>query len=261
MLNPWMLIGLAGLAVPVILHLIQRQKLQPHLLATLRFLDPGYAANAFKPVPRDLLQLLLRLLLLTLFVLLMARLLLPAPTTGPRALVVILDQSMSMQRNQPDGRTLFEACRGQLLDLIGGMRRDDRLSLMLVGDTLAAETGFLADPQRLRQAAEGFAPGEAGGSALLPAITRAVRQLSGRREVNSAVIVFTDRQAVNFSRARDADELRAALARGRVQVVLVGEAVLGADNLAIEEAAFTPAQVHLGAGGRLTATEIGRAHV
>ena len=74
MLYPLMLAGLRGLSVPIIIHLIHRQRLKPQLLATSQFLDQQDLANAFAPVPRDLLQLLLRLLLLALFVLLMSRL-------------------------------------------------------------------------------------------------------------------------------------------------------------------------------------------
>ena len=86
MLYPLMLLGLLGLAVPVIIRLIQRQRLKPQVLATLRFLEQLDVANAFAPVPRDLLQLLLRLLLLLLFVLLMARLALSGREAGPRDL-------------------------------------------------------------------------------------------------------------------------------------------------------------------------------
>src|SRR5207245_1158470 len=70
MLHPWMLLGLIGLSVPIIIHLIQRQRLRTQPLATLQFLDIEDAANAFAPVPRDWLQLLLRLTLLGLFILL-----------------------------------------------------------------------------------------------------------------------------------------------------------------------------------------------
>ena len=59
MLNPLMLLGLLGLGVPVVIHLIHRQRLRPQWLATLRFLDREDVANAFAPVPRDLLQLVL----------------------------------------------------------------------------------------------------------------------------------------------------------------------------------------------------------
>src|SRR5262249_51176827 len=118
MLQPLMLLGLIGLSVPIIIHLIQRQRLKPQVLATLQFLEPQDAANAFAPVPRDLLQLLLRLALLGLFVVLMARLLIGSEQVGPRRLAVILDQSMSMQRKVATNQTLFDKHKAQILELI-----------------------------------------------------------------------------------------------------------------------------------------------
>src|SRR5439155_23776003 len=108
MLYPLMTLGLIGLAVPVILHLIQKQRLRPQLLATMQFLDPQDAANAFAPVPRDKLQLLLRLALLGLFVLLMARLLVGGEDVGPRTLAVVLDGSLAAQRKAEGEQSLFE---------------------------------------------------------------------------------------------------------------------------------------------------------
>src|SRR5262245_17066466 len=122
MLNPLMLLGLLGLSVPLIIHLIQRQRLKPQPLATLKFLDREDLANAFAPVPRDVLQLLLRLALLALFVLLMARWAVRSSDVGPKTMAVILDQSLSMQQGasgEGGASTLsvFERCRKQLLSL------------------------------------------------------------------------------------------------------------------------------------------------
>ena len=88
MLYPWMLAALAGLGIPVVIHLIQRQRLKPEPLSTLAFLDQEDIANAFAPTPRDVLQLLLRLAVLALFVLLMTRLVIPSSEAGPRTMAI-----------------------------------------------------------------------------------------------------------------------------------------------------------------------------
>ena len=118
MLNPLMLLGLAALGIPVLIHLINRRRMKPRQFATLDFLDQQDVANAFAPVPRDLLQLLLRLPLLTLFILLMVRMTGSSPTVGPRAMAIVLDNSMSMKRLTPDGRRLVDVHRERILDLI-----------------------------------------------------------------------------------------------------------------------------------------------
>ncbi len=264
MLNPLMLLGLLGLAVPVVIHLIQRQRLRPQPLATLRFLDREDTANAFAPVPKDVLQLLLRLLLLLLFVLLMARLVGCAGAPGPRTVTVLLDQSLGMQQLGPEGRSLFESSRQRILELIDQMRPEDRLNLLLVGDRTVVETGFLGDREALRAAALAAAVGDGGALGLLPAMRSAVNQLRSRRDVNAAVLVFSSHRRapyqsalVEASQPASPDnrtlEFRHRLERGRVQLVFVDPGPPPADNLAIEAAVFTPPDVHLGGSARLTA--------
>lgn len=263
MLHPLMLLGLLGLGVPIIIHLIQRQRLQPQVLATLQFLDPEDAANAFAPVPRDLLQLLLRLMLLALFVLLMGRLVAGSSEVGPRTMTVILDQSLSMQRRTPAGESLFDKHKAQVLELIDGMGPDDRMSLVLAGDRVLVETAFLQDKQELREIAEGFQVSDSGAQAVTPAIHRAVRQLASRHELNTCVLIFSDHQMSSYQ--HDLDELRLAAGKnqalefrneldaGRVKLLLVDENVEVGTNLAVEQARFNPGKVYVGSNSRLTA--------
>jgi hypothetical protein len=258
-----MLLGLVGLAIPVILHLIQKQRLKPQVLATMHFLDPQDAANAFAPVPRDRLQLLLRLLLLGLFVLLMTRQFSGSSEVGPRSMVVVLDQSLSMQRRHSEKQNLFDRNREQVLQLIDGMGPEDKIALILVGDRVTLETGFHRDKEELRRIASQFEVSDGGGLALAPAIRRAVGLLSGRREVNGCVLVFSDHQLAGYQPALDevrqegsssvARAFRSALDDGRVRLFLVDERPPVGTNLSIERASFSPSSVHVGAGARLTA--------
>jgi len=263
MLHPWMLLGLAGLAVPVILHLIQRQRLRPQMLATLQFLDVEDAANAFAPVPRDWLQLLLRLLLIGLLVLLMARLAVFGDRPGPRTMAVVLDQSASMQQKAGEEETLFDRYKAQILELIDGLEPDDRMAMVLVGDRVVHETGYLQDKDELRRIAASFDPSESGAQALVPAVRSAVRQLSVRRDVNSYVLVFSDHQRAHFQPYLEEADREAAdnptltfrdqLSSNGVQVILVDDGPSSGDNLAIEQARFHPEQVYLGGSSRVTA--------
>ena len=262
MLHPWMLLGLAGLAVPVILHLIQRQRLRPQLLATLEFLDVEDAANAFAPVPRDWLQLLLRLLLLTLFILLMARMAIQDARPGPRTMAVVLDQSLSMQRKVDARESLFDRCRTKILALIDEMGPEDRMALVLAGDRVAVETGYLQDREALRRTAAAFEVSDGGGRALVTKLRSVVRELAGRRDANASVLVFSDHQASHFQpyleEARGGDEnptraFRDYLDRGQVKLVLVDCAGPETENLALEKVRFMPEQVYLGGSSRVTA--------
>ncbi len=263
MLYPLMLAGLVGLSVPVIIHLIQRQRLKPQLLATSQFLDEHDLANAFAPVPRDLLQLLLRLLLLTLFVLLMSRLVLNGSGVGPRTMAVVLDQSMSMQQKTGEKGNLFDTAKRQILDLIDSLAPEDRLALVLVGDRVTVETGYLQDKSELRRVAERFDVSDSGAAALLPAVRDAADQLRSRREENACVLVFSDHQRLNYlpigqhdSSAADDPALAGladALTASGVRVLLVDDTPPAEVNLTIEQARFNPQRVQVGASSRLTA--------
>ncbi len=262
MLYPLMMLGLLGLAVPIILHLIQKQRLRPQLLATMYFLDPQDAANAFAPVPRDKLQLLLRLLLLGLFVLLMSRLFAGGAEVGPRSIVVVLDQSLSMQRRAGE-QSLFDKHKEQVLQLIDGLGPEDKLALILAGDRINVETGLLRDKEELHAIATQFEVSDGGGLALGLAIRRAAGLLAGRREVNACVLVFSDHQLASYKPALDevrqdgrgnvARNFRDGLADSRTRLFLVDDQQPGGNNLSIERASFSPSAVHVGASSRLTA--------
>ena len=254
MLNPLMLIGLLGLSVPIVIHLIHKQKLQPRLLATIRFLDPSDAPNAFAPVPRDILQLLLRLLLLALFIVVMVRFTLPGAATGTRALTVILDQSMSMQRLTPSGKTLFEQQKAEIGSLIDGMNAGDQFSLMLVGDTISAETGFLRDKAKLKDALAKFTVTDGVGRALVPALKGALQQLQTRSELNTCVLVFSDHQKSTYEARLGENEFARIIERGRVRLFLVCPPLDAKPNVAIEAAGFSPEAIYLGTSSKLSAT-------
>jgi hypothetical protein len=157
-----MLLGVLGLGVPVVIHLIQKQRLKPQPLATIQFLDKEDVANAFAPAPRDLLQLLLRLLLMLLAVLLLTRLTLVSSTPGPRTMVIVLDQSMSMQQLADGKRSLFDVMKAQATTLLQGMNDGDRASLVLVGDRMTT-TPFIDDRDELLRLLDEVSVGDTGG--------------------------------------------------------------------------------------------------
>jgi hypothetical protein len=250
MLHPAMLLGLLGLSVPVIIHLIQRQRLRSQPLSTLEFLDREDLANAFAPVPRDLLQLLLRLLLLSLFVMLMARLYWSGSEPGPRTLAIVLDQSMSMRQHVSETESLFDKSKRQVLELVASLREGDRVSLTLVGDDITRTTGFLSDRERLRAEVEACEVSDSGSTGLASAIRSAIDQLRARRSVNSCVVVFSDRQRDAF--AADLREQAAPPRLGHVKLLWIDAPESEQPNLSIERAAFTPTQAFVGGSSRLT---------
>lgn len=254
MLNPWMLLGLLGLSVPVILHWIQRQQMKPEFLTTLRFLDKEDVANAFSRTPRDLLQLLLRLLLLTAFVMLMTRFTWTTAEVGPRTMALILDDSMSMQRTLPDGRSLFDVHKAQIAELVAGMRDEDRFAFLLVGDEVFTDTGLTGDRAALEAAVAGAQPSDGGGRSLLPAIRGSLEELQGTKAANTAVVVFSDQQRTHFLREEGARAIGDLVGRGRSQLCFVSEPLEPQPNVGVEEAEFHPGRAFMGTSSKVTAT-------
>lgn len=249
-----MLWGLVGLSIPIAIHLIRRQKMRPRFLATLRFLDWTDEANVFAPSPRDVVQLLFRLLLLTAFILLMARFTQRTDEPGPRAMTIILDNSLSMQRQEPGGASLFETVRRQARALVDGMRDADAAAVLLVGDRIFSDTGLTRDRAALRTAVDGAWAGSGGSRSLIPAIRRAVADLQGEPALDRVVVVFSDWRRDTLAGAAVPEDLRRLLASGRVRLFLVGDPLPKADNIAVERVACRPSAVHIGSGGKVTAT-------
>ena len=252
MLNPLMLLGLAALGIPVLIHLINRRRMKPRPLATLEFLDQQDVANAFAPVPRDLLQLLLRLLLLTLFILLMARMTGSSTTVGPRAVAIVLDNSMSMKRLTPDGRSLADVHRERILSLVRGMKQGDYFSFTLVGDQVFDSTGFTSDRARLEQAVTNAWVSDGGARSLCATLEDSLRELRSRRVPNTALIVFSDQQVQNYRSQFASPSLAPLLQGSRIKTVFVMDPVTNAPNLELQGAEFYPEQNYMGAGGKVT---------
>jgi hypothetical protein len=122
-LSPMVLLGLAALAVPIIIHLILRRKPRHMMFPAFRFLQQRRKTNLRKLQLRHLLLLALRLLLFAVFAAALARPLLrggPAELAGNSdlGLVFIIDSSSSMNYVH-DGKSRLDLAReiaGALID-------------------------------------------------------------------------------------------------------------------------------------------------
>ncbi len=100
-LQPWFLVAMGALAVPLILHLMQRQIPRRIIFPSIRFILKGRDAEHGKRGLRDILTMLARMLILALIVLLFAR---PglwhtpggSKSDGSAEIVVFVDYSASM---------------------------------------------------------------------------------------------------------------------------------------------------------------------
>jgi len=82
-LNPWLLAGLAGVAIPILIHLVRRQAAKPIDWGAMRFLFDTVAVRRRKMEWEDLLLMAARCLLLALLALALARPFVPPDSTVP----------------------------------------------------------------------------------------------------------------------------------------------------------------------------------
>jgi len=187
-LTPLYLLALAGLAVPIILHLRRRPPKDIKDFPSLMFLKPSPEEKRTKRKLDDWLLLLLRCLALALLALAFAR-----PFFGGgdednesnnqlRNLVVLLDRSASMRRD-----TLWEQATETLDEVVSDLKPADQLTVIPFGDSAellmtAEQWRALAEADRapeLKRRIDQLKPGWGGtdlGGALLDAV--GIAQLS-----------------------------------------------------------------------------------
>lgn len=159
-LAPWFLLGLAGLALPVWLHRFAKQTEQKQMFASSMFLEPAEIRRSRRHELRYWLLLLLRLLLLALLVLAFAapmwRSKVAAGAGGNTLHVIVMDTSMSMQREE-----VWERAQRRAQELIDGLRGSSR-AMLVAGDhrlRVMVEPVFSGDAGRLRAAVQQLRPG------------------------------------------------------------------------------------------------------
>ena len=149
-LAPLFLLGLAGLAIPVLVHLTERQRRNVVEFPSLMFLRKIPYRSVQRRKIHHWILLLIRSLALALLVAAFARPffqnaeLAVGSTLGPREVVIVLDHSYSMGYGDRWERATSEARR-----LGSGFDASDRVSLVLLGQGASAVVRSSSDRQRL----------------------------------------------------------------------------------------------------------------
>jgi len=163
-LNPWLLLGLAGVAVPILIHLLNRFRQRRIDWAAMELLRRALVIRSRRIRLEDLLLLALRCLAVILIALAMARPTLTAAGAkwfGAReqvGVVVALDGSFSMAC-RPGVGTRFDRALEILRDTRAVLNPGDPMSLLLMGNrprVLLRSTGY--DDRRLEKVLKETSP-------------------------------------------------------------------------------------------------------
>ena len=200
-LNPWLLAGIAGIASPIIIHLLAKKQIKRVVWAAMRFLKVTADRNKRKMNIEDILLLILRCLILALLAFALAR---PSLREGgfggfggDEAAILLVDNSGSMSAT--DGAvSRFEKAQkaaGQILD---GLPAGSRVAVWLVSDTVRESVSEPARDLALARKSIREAKRTDQGTEWQPALRRAVEVLKKQPGVHKHIYAVTDGQAAGW---------------------------------------------------------------
>lgn len=203
-LAPLFALGALALAVPILVHLVHKERKETTPFPSLMFLLRTPYQHSRRQRIRDWVLFLLRALAILLVVAAFTRPVLQrafaAATTegGGREVVVVLDQSFSMR--QGDRWTRAQAAARQAIDALG---TDDVATVLLFDDGVRSTGQATSDKLALRAAVDSARPTDAA-TRYAPPLMLARRILGGTRLPRRELIVISDFQRSGWDLTEEA---------------------------------------------------------
>ena len=204
-LAPAFMAGFAALAIPVVIHLIHRERKAVVEFPSLMFLHKIPYQSVRRQKLRHLLLLALRLAALLLLVAAFARPFMQRATpagavvAGARERIILLDQSYSMGYGDHWKRATA-AARAAVADLGAG----DRATVVLFAHDAVAVTEPTGDHARLDRAIAAAAI-TSEGTRYVPALKLAGQMLAGSNLPRREVVLISDFQKVGWTQRDEVD--------------------------------------------------------
>ncbi len=203
--NPWMLFGLFALAVPIVLHLLQRRRFDTLDWGAMQFLPDSSAAQRKRWLD-ELLLMLLRMAMIALIVLALATpfstsaWLAPLRDRSAREVVIILDGSYSMDMRVADRPTPWQEAVRWTQAHVAQAPFSDRFTYLI-----ARQAPIVVQENELAAATP------RGNPDMPRALAEAWKHLQRSTAANKEIIVLTDAQQHGWA---DLDTLAALEALG-----------------------------------------------
>lgn len=227
-LNAIFLAGLAGVAIPLAIHFLHRERPRTVAFGWLAFLETAHRAEARRFRMRELLLLILRGLLCALLALAFARPFFADAATDTEAArpphaVLVVDVSYSMRAG-----TRWNAARRAAIGWLDARPAGDRVAVIAAARTPRTIVDFTDDLQSARAAVGGLAPGFESTD-LGAAFRLAEARLRNAQARQRSLVVISDHQSAGWRRLDPGDRASPGI---DVQLVDVGGDD-GDDNLAV----------------------------
>lgn len=233
-LNPALLAFTAAIAVPILIHLLNRRRFRRVSWAAMRFLRVSIEKNRRRMQWEDLILLALRCLTVALLAVALARPAWRAAATfldaGGAAAVVVLDQSASLSAS--DGtRTRMELARAAAEAAVDSYPAGSAVAVLFGGDRVEEALPEPTLDLNLARKTLREAPQADVSSDHSTGIARAVEILATQRALRKEIVLVTDRQALGWRRFPEIVSAMDKAGDTRLRVVFVGGPV--EDNLAV----------------------------
>lgn len=201
--NPLIVVGVIGVAVPIIIHFFFRRRARIIEFPAMRFVLLSYKKVARRLLLHEYLLLAARCLMVALLALALAAPLWSRVVEGlkrgekPVAAVLVMDTSMSMTRTM-DGKSILDAARRRADEWIGRLTDVDKVAVIdavrLTGTDLDKDRG------ELKEFMDGLAPAYAPAR-MAEALGLAATRLADFQDLDRMIVVFTDLQRTSFAGA------------------------------------------------------------
>jgi hypothetical protein len=186
---PWFLVALAGLTLPLYLHLLKKLKSTARPVPSLMFFEARTQASTHHRRLRYFLLLSLRLLWLTLLILAFANPFInrnAAVLASNRLVLLVVDNSFSMRA----GNRLADA-KAAAMSVLSG-KGAARAQVAAFGSQLRLMTQPIEDQSALRAAVQAIQPGDGHGN--FAELARAVRAMAESVHTPIELHLFSDMQ-------------------------------------------------------------------
>ncbi len=187
--TPWFLVALAGVALPLYLHLLKKLKSTPRPVSSLMFFEARTQASTHHRRLRYYLLLSLRMLWLVLLILAFANPFInrsAAALSSSRLVLLVVDNSFSMRA----GTRLADAKDAAITVLSG--KGAARAQVAAFGSQLRLMTQPIDDQSALRAAVQAIQPGDGHGN--FAELARAVRAMAESVRTPIELHLFSDMQ-------------------------------------------------------------------
>jgi hypothetical protein len=239
-LNPFFLFGSLALAIPVLIHLVRREKSEIIPFSSLMFLLKVPKRSIRQQKMKNLLLMALRLLLLALLVGAFTRPYMTQPATPAaangnqnRAIVLMLDTSYSMQYGGN-----FDRLKAEAIKQIDAMGAGDRMTILSFNDSSSMLSVPTADKNQLKGAVNVLEP-SFGGTRYYEAFTLADRALAQMGNGEKQLVVISDFQRNGWNRSSRESVIGSDVKTQYVNLGVEMPTNIGIDSVSVDQTSFT----------------------